>query len=268
MAGVRIKRTSSRHHIKMKFEKLKKISEGAFGFIEKITDDNGNFFARKVLHEQRHRDNVYRLVKKRFYDEVAYMENHHHTNLTEIIEADLDVERPWYIMPMAQASVRDDLKELKENSDLTAIALYDILSGLEFVHKSGYYHRDVCCANALRFQTDKGPRYKLSDFGVVTKIDAKGPFHKIDSGHARYAPPEITRRPMIGSEKSDIYGFGAILHEIYGKEDRSNRKTIVNETGPFATIMQKCTQITPDDRYNNIQELFGDLAKVITPPHH
>jgi len=45
----------------------------------------------------------------------------------------------------------------------------------------------------LRFETAQGPRYKLTDFGCVTPFDCKGPFHRIDSGHYRYAPPEITR---------------------------------------------------------------------------
>ncbi|MDG1708166.1 MAG: protein kinase [Emcibacteraceae bacterium] len=131
----------------MKYEKVDKISEGAFGFIEKVVDENGHFYARKVLHKQRQRDNIYKLVKKRFFDEVTYMTNNQHPNISEIIISNVEDVRPCYIMPIAEASMRDDLEKIKEDTKLATIALYDILTGLEYVHKSGYYHR--CTSSGL-----------------------------------------------------------------------------------------------------------------------
>lgn len=246
------------------YEILKKISEGAFGAVELVIDQDGNKFARKMLHEQRHRDNIYNLIRKRFHDEVNFMKSNPHKNITPIIEAEPDVKRPWFIMPVAKGSIRCELKNIKNNKKLLQKALLDILSGLEFMHYAGYYHRDLCCANVLLFEEENNDiTFKLSDLGTVTLIGSKGPFHKLDSGHKRYAAPEITKLPMIGSEKSDYYGFGAILHELIGENERTPRKNITDENGPFAHIMNRCTKILPQDRYPNIESIRHDIIEAI-----
>lgn len=246
------------------FHSVKKISEGAFGSVELIKDDFGNLFARKILHEQRHRDNIYSLIKKRFRDEVNFMKAYSHENITPIIKYELETERPWFIMPLATGSIRCELKKIKNNKKLLRKILLDILSGLEFMHDLGYYHRDLCCANVLLFEDENNNIiFKLSDLGTVTLISSKGPFHKLDSGHKRYAAPEITKLPMIGSEKSDYFGFGAILHELIGENERTPRKNITDETGPFAHIMNKCTKLSPQDRYSNIEAIRHDVKEAI-----
>jgi len=248
----------------MEYKFIKNISEGSFGSVDLVEGEEGTRFARKTLLPQKRRDYVHRRIVKRFHDEVSFMENVKHQCITPIIYSELECKSPWFVMPLANSSLRRELKNLSNKDKWPIKALFDILSGLKHIHKSGYYHRDVCCANILIFSSESGPRYKLSDFGTITKIGSTGPFFKIDSGHYRYAPPEITVKQMIGSARSDIYGFGAMLHEIYGENPRIAKKCITDETGPLGEIMMKCTREDPQDRYPDIQSLYDNLSKVLT----
>lgn len=248
----------------MKVHTIQKIAKGTFGIIELVKDGEGNKFARKMLLSQRRRDKVHQLGRQRFLDEILFMESVKHSLLTPLIYAENASNQPWFLMPLATSDLKHDIQNLPTNKHWAKKALSDILDGLQFIHDKGYYHRDLCCSNILRFDTEDGPIYKLCDFGCITKNTSTGPFHKIDSGHKRYAPPEITKRPAIGSPRSDIYGFGAILHEIFGQKERISRECITAEDGPLSHIMERCTKLNPEDRYQDISELRGDMDKAIT----
>ncbi len=247
----------------MEYRFIKKVSEGSFGRVDIVEDESGSQFARKTLLPQRRRDYVHRRIVKRFHNEVSFMSSSNHKNIIPIITSNLEDKSPWYVMPIATSSLRRDVKNLDKTDPLFRQAAFDILDGLSYTHEKGFYHRDICCANALRFKTGTGFIYRLSDFGAVTRIGSEGPFFKIDSGHYRYAPPEITIKPMIGSEKSDIYGFGAILHELFGEHERPAKKCIENESGALGKIMRKCTAIDPEHRYESVSVLKTDLEKAL-----
>jgi len=249
----------------MEVQFIRKIAQGAFGFIDLVEGSNAFKLARKTLRPQRRRDEIHNLVKKRFRNEIAFMQKIQHPLLTPIIDAETEGDQPFFLMPLANASLKQDLKNLAQDRKWAKQALFDILDSLEFLHSQGFYHRDICCANILRFETLQGARYKLTDFGSVTPLGSKGPFHKIDSGHYRYAPPEIARQPGLGSAQSDIFGFGAILHEIFGENPRPAKKCISTENGPLGAIMNKCTRENPENRYQDILTLYKDLEQAFIP---
>ncbi|WP_133150754.1 serine/threonine-protein kinase, partial [Frankia canadensis] len=77
-------------------------------------------------------------------------------------------------------------------------------------HQAGILHRDVKPANIL-FTARGQP--KLTDFGIAKISEGAGGAASRLAGTPRYMAPEQIRRGRLGPA-TDIYGLGAVLHEL------------------------------------------------------
>lgn len=94
--------------------------------------------------------------------------------------------------------------------------IWDIATGLEYMHKNGIVHRDVALRNCL--QGSDG-RVVLSDFGtsrIIGKNSALGESAqtKSDIGPVRWMAPESIKDKMYG-RMSDVWMFGVTVWELY-----------------------------------------------------
>lgn len=69
----------------MEVQFIRKIAQGTFGFIDLVEGSNALMLARKTLRPQRRRDEVHNMVKKRFHDEISFMQTVQHPLLTPIV---------------------------------------------------------------------------------------------------------------------------------------------------------------------------------------
>lgn len=117
-------------------------------------------------------------------------------------------------------------------------------------------HRDIKPGNII---IDNDGRLKLIDFDV-SRIYKDG--ENMDTfilGTQGYASPE-----QFGFEqtdcRSDIYSVGVLINMLtVGKLHRVQ----LNE-GKLKGIIEKCTKISADERYNTIAELREDIIKVLS----
>ena len=198
---------------------LEHIGAGGFGNVEKIKFTNGEIAAKKTFHPYQKLDNnLFDNVKNRFVREVQMLNNIHHANIMPIIGYDINVDPPYYIMPMASSSLSEDLKDLK-NSPYILSVLLDILSGLEELHLLGIVHRDLKPQNILKLSD----RYVISDFGLISIKDTQ--ISQLTQTGFRmssdfYTAPEIVCELKNASPASDIFSFGCILHDFFGTTQR------------------------------------------------
>ena len=88
--------------------------------------------------------------------------------------------------------------------------------GLAYFHKQGWIHRDIKPHNFLA--SEKG-ELKLIDFALAER--RKGflgrLFHRQSAvqGTRSYMPPEQIRRKAL-DQRSDIYSYGCLVHELVG----------------------------------------------------
>jgi serine/threonine protein kinase len=89
--------------------------------------------------------------------------------------------------------------------------LTQIAEGLEFLHRQGYLHRDICPRNVM--VTREG-LVKLIDFGLA--IPDRPEFRKPGNrtGTPNYLAPELIRR-VSTDHRVDLFALGVTAYEVY-----------------------------------------------------
>ncbi|XP_042320815.1 serine/threonine-protein kinase MAK isoform X6 [Sceloporus undulatus] len=89
--------------------------------------------------------------------------------------------------------------------------MYQILQGLAFIHKHGFFHRDMKPENLLCM----GPELvKIADFGLARELRSQPPYTDYVSTRW-YRAPEVLLRSSIYSSPIDVWAVGSIMAELY-----------------------------------------------------
>lgn len=88
--------------------------------------------------------------------------------------------------------------------------MYQTMLGLAYMHKHGFFHRDMKPENMLV----KGEMVKIADFGLAREIRSRPPFTDYVSTRW-YRAPEILLRSTNYNSPVDIFALGAIMAELY-----------------------------------------------------
>lgn len=155
------------------------------------------------------------------------------------------------------------------------IALADALA---HAHERGVIHRDIKPANIL---LDENGKPWITDFGLA-RVRQNGTITATGMviGTLRYMSPEqASGRPTV-DERSDIYSLGATLYEwilrrpLFPHDDSQLLLNSILQDAPqkparvspriprdLETILLKCLEKRPDDRYTSANELREDLQR-------
>ncbi|MGT2425508.1 protein kinase domain-containing protein [Amnibacterium kyonggiense] len=139
---------------------------------------------------------------------------------------------------------------------------FDLAEALDYVHQSGFVHRDVKPANVLlsNLRSHKPIVAKLADFGIATMI-GQPDMSEFTVGTAAYLSPEQVEGHDVGPE-SDIYSLGLVLLEaMTGRVEfpggviesafaRLDRQPVIPDRVPeqVAAIIAGMTALRPADR--------------------
>ena len=175
-----------------------------------------------------------------------------------------------YILSKGSLSVRET----------TGICL-QVASGLEAAHNNGIIHRDVKPQNII-ISTDGTA--KVADFGIARAASADTINSNV-MGSVHYSAPEQSRGGFSDA-KSDIYSLGITMYEMLTgrvpfdgdstvevalkhlqEEILSPREIIPDLPRAIEQIILKCTQKSPDRRYQNMAQLIRDLKESLVNPN-
>ena len=99
-------------------------------------------------------------------------------------------------------------KQLKE--DQIRDIMHQTLLGLSFMHKYGFFHRDMKPENLLL----TGNKIKIADFGLAREIRSVPPYTEYVSTRY-YRAPECILQFTNYNSPIDIWGLGCIMAEMY-----------------------------------------------------
>jgi eukaryotic-like serine/threonine-protein kinase len=243
-----------------KYESQLELGRGGFGVVDKVVDNNGNEFARKTFSPASYiPDTAHEQLRKRFKREVAIQAQLGGHEIMPVVESNLNGDKPWFIMPLAEKSYEQQIADDRNAGSVDINAIAEILNALEYLHDMGYVHRDLNPKNILYVDG----HWKLSDFGAVLP----------PSGHTvtltgdtviyteQYCAPEQKNSFHSAQAPADVYSFGCILHDIFGKSVRVPYSK-QSATGPIGLIIEKCTEPKPERR-PSIKALRGMLLEIL-----
>lgn len=240
------------------------INRGGFGIIERVKLDNGNQVARKTFNPKNSdqlEPSVLEKLRKRFIIEVKTQELLSHEIFIPVLGSDLTGDNPWYIMPLASRVYSDEI-EMARLEQRVPEGLSDILNSMEALHSLGYVHRDIKPQNILFHEG----RWKLSDFGLIsTNVSVLSQFSTSDGdrgGTEMYMAPEQYKNFKNATVQSDIYSFGAILHDIFDGSQRTPYSSLSSQ-GQIGFIIKKCTEENPRNRFTSVASLRSTLLTTI-----
>jgi eukaryotic-like serine/threonine-protein kinase len=247
------------------YQFIKECGRGGFGVVEQVSHDNGHHYARKTLVVPPHLDP--KQVKPRFEREVKYQGAIKHNHVVAILDHDLNTNPPWFIMHLADCSLHDEMMADRTLGGSPGTALFHILAGLEEIHRLGYCHRDLKPHNVLKFKAVDGSAvYALSDFGLMavgeeasSTLTPSG----IGGGTPAYQAPECALNFKRATARSDIYSFGAMLHDIFAPNPKRLPHEELSGPGDIGPIIEKCTKRNAFRRFKNVEQLREALFNAL-----
>jgi len=277
-----------------RYEIRSKLGEGGMGEVYRAYDDKMNReVAIKVLPAALSSDKD-RLA--RFEQEAQAAGSLNHPNILTIHQIETHDGAPYIVSELLEG------EELRDRLDAGTIALrkaidyaQQIVNGLSAAHAKGIVHRDLKPEN-LFITNDE--RVKILDFGIA-KLSAAAASTNPDIsedatrrvltnpgvviGTVGYMSPEQVRGAGT-DHRSDIFSFGAILHEMLTGHRAFKRETMAetmtailkeepeelnaslpNINPPLARIVQRCLEKKPERRFQSTQDLGFALDALSAP---
>ncbi|KAJ2348999.1 hypothetical protein GGF43_004476, partial [Coemansia sp. RSA 2618] len=203
-----------------KYKSIKHIGEGAFSSVLlALNIDTGEKVAIKKMKKRRWKDTAAQA-------EISALQKLHHENIIRL----LDVFREDYRSFLVFECMDCDLNELvvsrngRRLPDTVILDItYQILNGLDFIHRSSLFHRDIKPENVLirRHVTSGGPdgassiivEAKIADFGLVHDLDFSRPLTDYISTRW-YRAPEVLLNCTNYSTPIDVWAVGTIISEL------------------------------------------------------
>jgi serine/threonine protein kinase len=265
---------------------LEKIGAGGMGVVYRAHDERlDRDIALKVLPTGALADDS---ARRRFRKEAQLLAKLTHPNIAMIF--DFDTQDGVDFLAMEYVAGQSLAQKLNEGvmTEKEAVKLgAQVAKALEEAHEQGIVHRDLNPRNIL--VTPKG-QAKVLDFGLARLLrapsatEATQSFAETESiaGTLPYMAPEQLRGESLDG-RTDIYAMGCTFYEMAAgrrpfTEDSAPRLTdeILHQTAvspralnsrvssQFETIILKCLEKNPEDRYQSAQELSIDLRRLGT----
>ena len=241
------------------FRQTVKLGSGGFGEVWLCTrQDDGGTYAKKNLLETVDSDGV-----ARFQREVRILSQLDHPHIVRVVEHQLHSPPYWYVMPSYKHTLSQALPSVEGDVKRIAVIFSAILSGIEYAHSEGVIHRDLKPENILmNDDTD----VVITDFGLGRRLDSDSTRYTITGfgmGSFFYMAPEQMINAKNADHRSDIYSLGRMLFAALTGALSSTMTDTSSLDDGLAHVINKCTQSSPQKRYQTAADLRRELMLVL-----
>ncbi len=263
-----------------RYEILEKIGTGGMSDVYKGLDHKLNRMVAVKVLKQEFSENA-NFVSK-FRTEAQAAAGLAHPNIVNVYDVGDEKEIYYIVMELVEGITLKKYIEKKARlsvKEAITIAI-QICLGIEAAHNNHIIHRDIKPQNVI---ISKDGKVKVTDFGIA-KAATSNTITSNVMGSVHYTSPEQARGGF-SDEKSDIYSLGITLFEMLTgrvpfngdttvaiaikqiqEEMPSPREYVYEIPISIEQIVLKCTQKSPDRRYQNMGELIADLKRSFTNP--
>lgn len=263
-----------------RYEILEKIGTGGMSDVYKAKDNKLNRFVAVKVLKQEFSENA-NFVSK-FRTEAQAAAGMMHPNIVNVYDVGEEGGIYYIVMELVEGITLKKYIEKKSRLSIkeTISIAIQVSMGIEAAHNNHIIHRDIKPQNIM---ISKEGKVKVTDFGIAKAVSSNTITSNV-MGSVHYTSPEQARGGF-SDEKSDIYSLGITMFEMLTGRVPFNGETTVaiaikhiQETMPspreyvaeipisVEQIVYKCTQKSPDRRYQNMAELIVDLKKSLMKP--
>ena len=263
-----------------RYEILEKVGMGGMAEVFRGKDHKLNrFIAVKVLKEEFRENQGF--VKK-FKEEAQAAAGLAHPNIVNVYDVGDEDGIYYIVMELVEGITLKNYIERKGRltmKEATSIAI-QVSAGLEVAHNNQIVHRDIKPQNIIISREGK---VKVTDFGIAKATTSQTTTSNA-MGSVHYASPEQARGGYV-DHRSDIYSLGIVLYEMvtgrvpfdgetavtvavkHLQEDMVPPSVYCSEISySLEQIIKKCTEKSPDRRYQDIGDLLADLKQSLLEP--
>ena len=257
------------------FELVEQLGSGGCGTVWKANDlELKRIVAIKIPRKR----SIGSEGEEQFLREARAVAQLNHAGIVTIHEVGRDDDRLYIVSDYIKGVDLSEWLTAKKMSAREAATLcISVADALHHAHEKGIVHRDLKPANIM-LDVDKTPL--VMDFGLA-KRDVGEVTMTIDGrilGTPAYMPPEQARgEGHQVDRRADIYSLGVILYElttgerpfrgaakmlmqqVVHDEPTAPRKLVGSIKRDMETIILKCLQKDPANRYDTASNLAADL---------
>ena len=264
-----------------RYEIVGQVGTGGMSDVYKAKDHAlGRYVAIKVLKSEFSEDTNFVSKFRTEAQSAAVLE---HPNIVNIYDVGSENGIHYIVMEYVEGITLKTYIEKKGQltyKEALSIAI-QVGRGIQAAHAKNIVHRDIKPQNII-ISTDG--KVKVTDFGIARAV-SENTIHSDVMGSVHYASPEQARNGYV-SNRSDIYSLGIVMYEmVTGRVPFDGDSTVAvaiqhlqDEMDPpskyapnlpisLEKIIQKCTQKSPDRRYDSRESLLIDLRKALLNPN-
>ena len=264
-----------------RYEIVGQVGTGGMSDVYKAKDHAlGRYVAIKVLKSEFSEDTNFVSKFRTEAQSAAVLE---HPNIVNIYDVGSENGIQYIVMEYVEGITLKTYIEKKGQltyKEALSIAI-QVGRGIQAAHAKNIVHRDIKPQNII-ISTDG--KVKVTDFGIARAV-SENTIHSDVMGSVHYASPEQARNGYV-SNRSDIYSLGIVMYEmVTGRVPFDGDSTVAvaiqhlqDEMDPpskyapnlpisLEKIIQKCTQKSPDRRYDSMESLLIDLRKALLNPN-
>ena len=263
-----------------RYEILDKIGTGGMSDVYKAKDHKLNRFVAVKVLKQEFSENTNFVSKFRVEAQAAA--GLMHPNIVGVYDVGEEDGINYIVMELIEGITLKKYIEKKARlsiKEAISIAI-QVSMGIEAAHNNHIIHRDIKPQNIM---ISRDGKVKVMDFGIA-KAATSNTITSNVMGSVHYTSPEQARGGF-SDEKSDIYSLGCTLFEMVTghvpfdgettvaiaikhiqDEMPSPREYVPEIPVCVEKIIYKCTQKSPDRRYQKMSELTLDLKKSLVTP--
>ena len=264
-----------------RYEILEKIGTGGMSDVYKAKCHKLNRFVAVKVLKQEFSENA-NFVSK-FKTEAQAAAGMMHPNIVNVYDVGEENGIYYIVMELVEGITLKKYIEKKSRlsvKEAVSIAI-QVSMGIEAAHNNHIIHRDIKPQNIM---ISKDGKVKVTDFGIAKAVSSNTITSNV-MGSVHYTSPEQARGGY-SDEKSDIYSLGITMFEMLTGRVPFNGETTVaiaikhiQEPMPspreyipeipisVEQIVFKCTQKSPDRRYQSMGELIEDLKMSLMRPN-